>query len=518
MHRRDPQVGRQRPLGAALTAGTPPRPLYAGFDCSTQSLSVVVIDAGRRTVVFRDSVPFAEPFLTSPDAAVVHASPRLWAAALETVLGRVAAHVDRAALRAISGAAQQHGSVYCGARPQDLTRETSPIWMDSSTGRECAEVETALGGAGAVAQLTGSRAFPRFTGPQIRKFWRDEPAAYARTERIHLVSSFLASLLTGEHAPIDHADGSGMNLMDLRTREWSPAAVEATAPDLHAKLPPLVASSAVVGTLGVQWQQRFALPPVPIVAWSGDNPCSMIGTGLVHEGQLAVSLGTSDTIFGPMREPRVSRDGTGHVFASALGEYMGITVFRNGSLARERVRDECGWTWDEFSEALRQTPAGNGGAMMVPWFEPEITPLVARPAVTRVGLDNAAPARHVRAIIEGQVMAMVRHSAWMGVEPESIRATGGASANREVLQVMADVFAVPVHAVEDTGSAALGAALRAWQADTRLPWAEVIAEFTAPGSSIFPKPENVRAYRVLQSRYIALEAAAIAGDTLASDS
>ncbi|MEX2661034.1 MAG: FGGY family carbohydrate kinase [Vicinamibacterales bacterium] len=486
--------------------------LYAGFDCSTQRLSVVVIDAGRRTVVYRDSLPFAEPFVVADDPAVVHASPEMWAAALETMLGRVARNIDRTALRAISGSAQQHGSVYCGDRPDTLTRETSPIWMDSSTARECDEIEAALGGASALAQFTGSRAFPRFTGPQIRKFWRDEPDAYARTARIHLVSSFLASVLTGTHAPIDHADASGMNLMDIRTREWSVAAMAATAPGLREKLPPLVPSSTVIGTLDGRWQDRFALPPVRIVAWSGDNPCSMIGTGLVHEGQLAVSLGTSDTIFGPMREPRVSHDGTGHVFASVLGAYMGITVFRNGSLARERVRDAFGWTWDDLSKALRQTPAGNGGALMLPWFEPEITPPVSQPSVVRVGLDRATPAQQARAIIEAQMMALSAHSAWMGVTLEAIFATGGAAANRDILQVLADVFAADVHRFDASDSAALGAALRAWQAHSGLDWPTVVGGFATPPSSgrVRPITEHVRTYQDLQRRYIALEAAALA--------
>ncbi len=87
---------------------------------------------------------------------------------------------------------------------------------------------------------SGSRAFERFTGPQIRKFFQAHPEAYAATDRIHLVSSFLASLLIGRHAPIDTGDGSGMNLMDLRTGRWWPEAVNATAPGLAAKLPAIV--------------------------------------------------------------------------------------------------------------------------------------------------------------------------------------------------------------------------------------------------------------------------------------
>ena len=42
-------------------------------------------------------------------------------------------------------------------------------------------------------------------------------------QRISLVSSFGASLMLGTYAPIDESDGSGMNLMDLKARKWSPA-------------------------------------------------------------------------------------------------------------------------------------------------------------------------------------------------------------------------------------------------------------------------------------------------------
>ena len=85
----------------------------------------------------------------------------------------------------------------------------------------------------------------------------------------------------------------------------------------------------------------------------------------------------------------------------------------------------------------------------------------------------------------------------MGVAPESIRATGGAAANHEILQVMADVFAVPVEVVDNTGSAALGAALRAWQAHSGLPWPEVVEPLhrSRLGARILPRPENVTTYR-----------------------
>ena len=384
--------------------------IYLGLDSSTQSLTATVIEVedprgsvvATRTFQFDEALPAygtRHGVLPSHSGAVVHAPPLMWAEALEIMFDALTREhdIDWSQLRAISGSAQQHGSVYLNALATDrlarldgtggiasqladvLSRATSPIWMDSSTTDDCRAIEAAVGGASTLAALTGSRAFERFTGPQIRKFAREDPSGYQRTDRIHLVSSWMASLLAGAHAPIDRGDGSGMNLIDIAAGRWSRAALDATAPDLDSKLAPLVPSSTIVGTLSPYWMRRFNLPAARVAAWSGDNLCSLVGTGLVQEGQIAISLGTSDTIFGVMSKPSVSPDGTGHVFASPTGEFMGMTVFKNGSLARERIRDACGLDWNGFSDALRRTTPGNGGAMMLPWFDPEITPPVLTP-------------------------------------------------------------------------------------------------------------------------------------------
>ncbi|HZI78828.1 MAG TPA: FGGY-family carbohydrate kinase [Vicinamibacterales bacterium] len=509
--------------------------LYLGLDSSTQSLSAVVLEAsgGRHRVVCELSLPFDKELrhygtrhgvLPHSDPSVAQSSPVMWAEALDRLFGRLAdQRLELARLTAISGSAQQHGSVYLNdaagrgleslhpgrAVPSQivplLSRPTAPIWMDSSTPAECREIEAAVGGAAVLAQHTGSRAFERFTGPQIRRFAMREPAAYAATDRIHLVSSFLASVLVGRHAPVDPGDGAGMNLMDLAAREWWMPAVDATAPGLRPKLPVIAPSSAIAGRLSSYWRSRFRLPNAKVAVWSGDNPCSLIGLGLVREGQLGVSLGTSDTIFGPMRTPRVDPGGTGHVFGAPTGEFMGITVFSNGSLARERVRDQYGLTWEQFSRALEATPPGNGGALMLPWFVPEITPMVATPGVRRQGLDEHDAAANVRAVVEAQMTALALHSHWMGVQVDAMHVTGGAAANRQILQVLADVFGAEVRRVEVENAAALGAALRALHADRLddgdpLGWDEVIAGLEQP------PPERVAPVLLRHDLYLAQRA------------
>jgi xylulokinase len=182
---------------------------------------------------------------------------------------------------------------------------------------------------------------------------------------------------------------------------------------------------------------------------------------------------------------------------------MGITVFSNGSLAREHVRDRYGLTWEAFSQALDSTPAGNGGGLMLPWFVPEITPVVSAPGVRRQGLDEGDAAANVRAVVEAQMTALALHSQWMGVAVDVIHVTGGAAANRQILQVLADVFGAEVRRVEVQNAAALGAALRAVHADRLddrdpLGWDAVIDGLEQP------PPERVSPTRAHHDVYLAL--------------
>ena len=523
------------------------RRLYLGLDSSTQSLTAIAIEVDGETarIACEMSLAFDEALpqygtrhgvLPSADPAVAASSPPMWADAVDLMFDRLRqSGLDRSRLAAVSGSAQQHGSVYLvpgaaagfGAMEPStppgeqiasrLARRVAPIWMDASTTSQCDEISAAVGGAGALAARTGSRAFERFTGPQIRKFAQTDSESYARTGRVHLISSFLASLLIGDDAPVDPGDASGMNLMDLESRSWWPDAVDATAPGLAPKLPVIVPSWTIAGTLSRYWQTRYGLPAVPVITWSGDNPCSLVGVGLVREGRVAISLGTSDTIFGLMRAPRVDLRGTGHVFGSPTGDYMGLTCFSNGSLARERIRDTYGMTWRDFSRALEDTPAGNGGRVLLPWFEPEITPPVATPGVHRYRLSSDDGPGNVRGVIEAQQMSLALHSRWMSVTVDTILATGGAAANTPILQVMADVFGADVYRSTVTNSAALGAALRAWHGDAlargaALPWEAVVGGLEQPAQThVVPDRARHGLYRELIPIYEQCERHALHG-------
>lgn len=193
---------------------------------------------------------------------------------------------------AISGSGQQHGSVYwktgamgvlqrlspfkplCDQISAVISVPDSPVWMDSSTTAQCKRLENSVGGAEVLASVTGSRAFERFTGPQIAKISEENEKGYEDTERISLVSSFMASILLGKYAAIDWADGSGMNLMDIRRKHWDPGCLAACAPELKRRLQSPCAPWTVLGIISEYFCQRYGfLSTCKIVACTGDNPC-----------------------------------------------------------------------------------------------------------------------------------------------------------------------------------------------------------------------------------------------------
>ena len=499
--------------------------IVLGLDLSTQSATALVLDTAKGTTVARARAAFGadfpdrghpEGFLRGGQGGEVHADPLLWLDGLELALDRLAKLTDLSQVDAVSVSGQQHGSVYLaagyeaaladGSRATSLaaklspvlSRRTSPIWMDSSTSAECAEIAAALGGNQAVCDLTGSVATPRFTGPQIRRFAKLDPAAWARTKRVHLVSSFFASVLAGKDAAIDTGDGAGMNLMDIRRGDWSPAALAATAPDLAAKLPPVRPGATVAGGISAYFVARHGFSPkCQVVIGTGDNPSSLVGMGASKPGKVVISLGTSDTLFAAIEGIRTDAAGLGHAFGNPLGGSMSLVCVRNGSLAREAIRRECGHAdWPAFSAAVDAAPAAV--AAVLPMEEPEITP--RRPAGRLAFGAAASKATLPRAAVEGQALSLRLHSRWVGTPTTQLLLTGGASENPSVAKIFADVFGAPVLRLAVSDSAALGAALRAAEAACGAKMAELEAVFCAPAPGVVPPNPALRA------AYDALEA------------
>lgn len=478
---------------------------YLGFDLSTQKLKAMQLSENLEIlataeVKFDTDLP---EFRTcggvnsGPNKDEFFVQPAMWVKAIDIVMDRLVVQgADFSTVSAISGSAQQHGSLYWSRRGLQslknldpdkflhaqvddsafaLTR--TPIWMDGSTENQCLQMEIAIGGRNEMVTITGSKCYPRFTGPQIRKVYQNRTHAYEESKRISLVSSFLASIFLGDIAPIDYADASGMNLFDINEKVWSMACLNACAPDLEERLGSTVKTCSILGNVADFFVQRFGFPAeCKVTAFTGDNPSALSGM-LVEEDCLVISLGTSDTVMMGLDKPTKLEEGHVLCHPTLDVEYMGLLCFRNGSSARDVMkREEANDSWDTFTELLDSTPRGNYGNMALHFNTVEIIPqakgvLRWNKGFSSESIDAAqgvskfgSPQTEIRALIEGQMLHRKAIATDMGFhfgENTKIIATGGASVNKSILQVISDVFNAPVYIQKESEAAALGAAYRA---------------------------------------------------------
>nr|BBN79881.1 xylulose kinase [Hyaloperonospora arabidopsidis] len=494
--------------------------LFLGLDCSTQSMSAVVVDAVGH-LVHECSFRFDDRFpqydtdngVLRPTTDEVVVPSLLFVESLDAILDELkkSSSVDTAKIKSVSGSAQQHASVYwhkdfslrtcldVAAESNTLSlleamkQQTHPAfclpngpsWMDSSTTRYCTELEAALGGPDQVAEISGSRAYPRFTGNQIAKRIHEDPALLEKCGRIALISSMLTSLLYGNYAPIDDSDGSGMNLLDVRKRVWSPELLRATtrysndanaAAQLETALGPQVSRAySPVGVIHAYFQKKYGFAAdCKVVPFSGDNPCTLAGIGLSQPGDVGVSGGTSTTLFAVVPTNAVRFTGNeGHFFCNPIdpNTFMAMICFKNGSLTRQEVRDRCaGGSWETFEELMQATRTGNDDVTVFYYQDSEITPSTRKAGV--VGFDASSsqvdpsvlpPEVEIRAVVESQFMSLRLHAERLGVnKPWRLVVVGGASTNKCMLQVLANVFDTQVYRLACTSHpAALGGAFRA---------------------------------------------------------
>ncbi|CAH1970342.1 unnamed protein product [Acanthoscelides obtectus] len=511
---------------------------FLGLDLSTQTLKACVLNDKLEVlkevyVNFDSELP---EFRTIGGAIIDKADNRnvtvptiMWVKALDMLMDKLMLEgIDFGKIAAVSGSGQQHGTVYWQRSAEETLKNlsssdflhqqlsssfsvtSSPIWMDSSTSKQCKQLEEAVGGPEKLAEITGSRAYERFSGSQIAKVFQTKPDAYKNTEKISLVSSFLCSILLGKIAPIDISDGSGMNLLNIRTKKWDQTLLDACGPNLAEKLGQSVPSYSDVGSISRYFKERYNFNPnCRVIAHTGDNPASLMGMRL-NEGWIAVSLGTSDTVFLWLKEPKSVLDG--HVLCNPIDEnvYMALLCFKNGSLTRERIKNKCAnGSWDIFDQLLNSTPRGNFGNMGLYYDIQEILPFLQGDyRFTKNGSTCKFTSLEVevRALVEGQFLAKRAYAEDFGIQVgqgTKILATGGASQNKGILQVLADVFNSPVYVFKEANSAMIGAGYQAKHGLLKpsMSYGDMIYNLPQPELACEPYPDAAEIYTPMVERY-----------------
>lgn len=481
--------------------------LFIGIDSGTQSVKAVVLDLETKQVIAEARAP--HHLIDGLPVGHMEQHPQEWTAAMDRVIGEVAAKIDRARVRGIGVSGQQHGFVPLDAKGEVI--RPAKLWCDTSTTAECALLTKKLGGEKAAIRKAGLAFLPGFTAPKILWLKRNEPANYKRLRHVLLPHDYLNFRLTGNYF-MEPGDASGTALLDVRKRVWSKAAIAAVDANLADWLPALGDSGGIAGTLSAERAKAYGFSTDVIVsAGGGDNMMGAIGTGNVAPGVVTASFGTSGTIYAFAKSPVVDPHGEIAAFCSSTGGWLPLLCTMNVTTVTEQVRALFGQDHAALDAAIAKVPAGAGGLVLLPYLAGERTPNVPAGSGVLLGLNQRTfDAAHIaRASMEGVTMGMnygLRRLAELGVKAKEIRVTGGGAKSPVWRQIMADVFGVPVVGmVEDEGAALGGAIQAAWALARQSQPKAAITKFTEgivavnEPSRCLPNKANVARYRELQA-------------------
>ena len=456
-----------------------------GIDVGTSGCKVLLVDSGGRTVA-EETREYA---LSMPRPLWSEQNPEDWwegvTAGIALVLATAGVDARRVAGVGLTG--QMHGLVLLDGSGEVL--RPCILWNDQRTAKQCAEITERVG-ARRVLELTGNPVLTGFTAPKLLWVREHEPEVYGRIAHVLLPKDYIRYRLTGEFFG-DVSDASGTSLFDVGQRCWSDemlAALDVPRSWL-AEVTESPIASARVRERGAR--ETGLAPGTPVVAGAGDQAAQAVGSGIVEEGAISVTLGTSGVVFAATNHYCTEPGGRLHAFCHAVpGKWhlMGVMLSAGGSfewfcetmgsvaytsyareLARSAQSNEEGQLpgfRDFLTGPAADIPAGSEGLLFLPYLTGERTPHAdphARGAF--VGLTPRHGLAHLtRAVLEGVSFGLrdsLELMRTLGVLVDQVRVSGGGAKSALWRQILADVFNTEIVTLNVTQGAAYGAALLA---------------------------------------------------------
>jgi xylulokinase len=447
--------------------------ILLGIDIGTSGSKAVLL--GENGVVLGSAT--AEYPMYTPRPLWAEQHPGDWWDATVRAVRQVLAEssVDPGRIAGVGLTGQMHGLVLLDARGEVL--RPCIMWNDQRSAPQCAAITERLG-VDRLLDLVANPVLPGFTAPKIVWVRENEPDTYARAARVLLPKDYVRYRLTGAHAT-EVSDASGTALLDVKARAWSAEMLEAL--DIPAGwLPACYESPVPSATISSAAAEETGLMPgTPVVGGGGDQAAQAVGSGIVEQGIISVTLGTSGVVFAAAEQFLLEPQGRLHAFCHAVpGQWhlMGVMLSAAGSLrwfrdalggeeAAQAARDGVD-VYDLLTARAATAPPGSEGLIFLPYLSGERTPYPdpdARGAF--FGLTLRHDKSHVaRSVLEGVAyglrdsLELVRAT---GMRIAQVRASGGGAKSALWRQILADVFESEIVLTNVTEGAAFGAAILA---------------------------------------------------------
>ncbi len=342
------------------------------------------------------------------------------------------------------------------------------IWSDQRASAEAAALAERFGGDAAY-RITGNRIAAPYNLPKLMWVRAHEPGTYAKAVSTCMAKDYVNLRLTGRLVT-DRSDASHTGAYDLAAGDWSPALLAAA--DVETSLwPPIVESTAVVGTLTSAAAAELGLREATrVVAGGGDGPMAAVAAGCVTvDSPGYVCLGTSAWYACATTEPALDPEQRPFTLCHVVpGLFTPTATTQTGAGSLQWAAEALGDAPAEVGAliaAAADVVAADEGLFFLPYLIGERSPWWdPRASGVFLGLRMHHRRPHLtRAVMEGVGFSLALCMAPLRGGPAGsagIDVIGGGAASDTWLQLLADLWGVPVRRRSVTGQAnSLGAAV-----------------------------------------------------------
>jgi glycerol kinase len=347
------------------------------------------------------------------------------------------------------------------------------VWQDRRTAKRCDELRAA-GHEPLVRTRTGLVLDPYFSATKIEWLLANVEGLRDRAEDgravFGTIDAWLVYKLTGEHRT-DVTNASRTMLFDIERGGWDDELLALFGDVPRASLPEALPSIGEFGTIrdGALGDGNDG---VPVAGIAGDQQAALYGQGCLDRGLGKNTYGTgSFVLMNSGDSVPTAPPGLLATIAWGIGERtiyaLEAAIFITGA-GVQWLRDGLGIIEQASdTEELAASLDSNDGVYFVPALtglgSPHWDPYARG---TIVGLTRGSTRAHfARATLEAmafQTVDAVQAMERVADQPlEELRADGGATENRWLMQFQADVLNTPVAVAEIPETTALGAALLA---------------------------------------------------------
>lgn len=431
-----------------------------GVDIGTSSVKVIAVKEDGSVKAHCQQ----EYTIHQPQAGYSEQDPAFILTAVKNGIRSVAT-IMREPPAAVSFSSAMHSVMMMSAQGEALTPLV--IWADNRSEAIADRLRGTAQGA-RIYQQTGTPIHAM--SPLCKIIWwkENEPALYKQAACFVGIKEYIFYHFFGKYVT-DYSIASATGLFNIHELRWNADSL-ALAGITEDQLPAAVSSDSIITGLNPLIAAELDIPAdTKFVAGASDGCLAQLGSNALDAGHASLTIGTSGAV--RMTIPAAMTDEHNRLFTYVLtpGHFVIGGAINNGGVLLQWYLDKflkAGMSIDAGLQQAFATPAGAEGVICLPYLHGERAPVWDGHAKGAfIGVQPQHTQWHfMRAILEGMAYGLLSITKALGEtagEVRKISVSGGFTASREWVQLLADVFQQPMYMAKESDASALGAVLLA---------------------------------------------------------